>query len=1117
MSTASIDDRLKNLSPAKRALLVKKMRDEATSRQQVSRISRHAARASSPLSFAQQRLWFLDQLEPGKSYYNVSFAMKFECLLDLPALEASLNEIVRRHEVLRATFTTLAGEPVQVITPELRFQLSATDLSQLPEEARQLRIRDLASIEAQKPFNLSTGPLLRLLLLRTGEQEHFLLPTFHHIVCDGWSVGVFADELRTLYEAFAGGLPSPLPELPIQYADYTLWQRERLQGELLLQQVSYWKRQLQDAPPVLELPTDFPRTANQEVRSGYHAITLPRSLSDSIKQLSRQEDVTLFMTLLAAFKLLLSRYSGQQDIIVGSSIANRTRAEIEGLIGFFVNTLVLRTDFSGQPSFRQLLQRVKTVAMDAYAHQDLPFEKLVEELQPERSLGHTPLFQVMFALQNQPRLSQQQASIGITSLDFDGGAAKFDLTFVLTDTDHGLRARMEYNAALFRPETIQQMMESFQTLLESAVVDRDRPVDSLPILSQATRYQLLFGNNLRREQISEEECIHQVFAKQATRTPERHAVVFEKASLTFEELNRRSNQLAHYLERLGVGPDVVVGLCCERSLEMVVGLLGILKAGGAYLPLDPATPPERLSFMLANTHARVLLTHSEVALPDTEARVVQLDTDWDRISCESAGDSLNRASAENLAYIIFTSGSTGRPKGVAIEHRQLLNYVQSVCDKLELPFPANFALVSTLAADLGHTMLFPALCCGGTLHLIARELATDPEGLADYFEEYEIDCLKIVPSHLSTLMQSAQPERLLPRRRLVLGGEASTPDWIATIRKLAPGCRVFNHYGPTETTVGVLTNELDDLMTFTSVPLGTPLANTQVYVLDSNLEPVPAGVKGEIYIGGDGVARGYHDLPAATADKFIPDPIGEKPGARLYRTGDLGRYLHDGKIEFLGRRDHQVKYHGYRIELDEIRNALKQHAQIRDGIVRLVKDEDGHEVLIAYYVSRQEIQVSDIRAKLRESIQEETLPTVFVHLRKLPLTLNGKINYDALPSWNEARLKPQRDYVAPRTLTEEAISEIWCRLLRLDSVGVHDNFFEAGGHSLLATRLISQLRETFRVNLPLRNLFETPTIEGLANNVAELWGGQETADEVVRIMKETSQVSGEELTRIATT
>jgi amino acid adenylation domain-containing protein len=1104
MSTPSREDRLKHLSPAKRAVLVQRIRDEAANCQQTNRISRCATREGSPLSFAQQRLWFLDQLESGKSYYNLSFALKIDCPLNLTALEASLNEIVRRHEVLRATFRTIAGEPLQVITPELKLKLPVIDVSLLPEKERQNRIRNLAGAEAQKSFDLTTGPLVRLLLLRTGEQEYILFPTFHHIVCDGWSIGIFTEELRSLYEAYSRGSSLPLPELPIQYSDYALWQRDRLQGEVLQQQVSYWKQQLRDIPPALDLPTDFSRSDNQTICSASYVNMLPLALSDSLKQLSRQEEVTLFMILLAAFNLLLSRYSGQEDVVVGSSIANRTRTEIEGLIGFFVNTLVLRTDFAGQPSFRELLKRVKRVAMEAYAHQDLPFEKLVEELQPERSLGATPLFQVMFALQNQPRLSTKPASIQITPMDFETGAAKFDLTFVMIDTDQGLRVRMEYNAALFRHETIQQMMESFQTLLEAAVLDRDCPVHLLPILSQEKRHRLLFANNLRREEISK-DCVHELFEQQAARTPARRAVVFEKDSLSFEELNRRSNQLARHLERLGVGPEVVVGLCCERSVEMVIGILGILKAGGAYLPLDPATPPEKLSFMLADAQAKVLLTHSETpaVLRDNQVQLVRIDDDWDQISLESSENCANRANETNLSYIIFTSGSTGRPKAVAVEHRQLRNYVHSVCDKLDLPFPANCALVSTFAADLGHTMLFPSLCGGGTLHLISRELATDSEGLGDYFQEHEIDCLKIVPSHLSSLMLSPRPERLIPRQRLVLGGEVSASDWIATIRKLAPGCRVFNHYGPTETTVGVLTHELGtgEPISSRNLPLGTPLANTQVYVLDSTFEPVPVGVKGEIYIGGKGVSRGYGNLPAETAANFIPDPIGDKPGARLYRTGDQGRYLPDEKIEFLGRFDHQVKYHGYRVELEEIRNALKRHPQIRDGVVRLVKDKDDAEVLVAYYVARQEIEISEIRSKLRESIMEEVLPNVFVHLRKLPLTLNGKINYGALPAWNQVRLKTRREYVAPRTLTEEAVSEIWCRLLKLQCAGVHDNFFESGGHSLLATRLISQLREMFHVTLPLRNLFETPTVEGLANKIAELWRGQKAADEVVRIMR----------------
>ena len=864
---------------------------------------------------------------------------------------------------------------------------------------------------------------------------------------------------------------------------------------------------------MIEIPADFPRKADQVISSASHVITLPRPLSDALKHLSRQEDVTLFMTLLAGFKLLLYRYSGQTEIVVGSSIANRVRAEIEGLIGFFVNTLVLRTTFARRPSFRELLARVRNAAMGAYAHQDLPFEKLVEELQPERSLSHTPLFQVMFALQNQPKLSAKSADISILPMDFESGAAKFDLTLVMIETEQGLRTRMEYNAALFRAQTIHQMLSNFQTLLESAVADRDRPIQMLPMLSPGERERLVGPRNKRllQERVLE-ECIHEAFAKQAVLTPDRMAVVFEQDSFTFDELNRRSNRLARYLESLGVGPDVIVGLYCERSLEMIVGLLGILKAGGAYLPLDAATPAERLAFMLSDTHTQLVVTQTSLSGALPEMNVVCLDADWNRISRESDENPVNRARAENLAYVIFTSGSTGRPKGVAVEHRQLQNYVCGARKRLDLPFPANYALVSTIAADLGHTMLFPSLSRGGTLHLLSRERATDADSLSEYFKQHEIDCLKIVPSHLATLMQSAQPDWLMPRQRLVLGGEAWRADWSETIQKLAPGCRIFNHYGPTETTVGVLVNAIDtEEENSGNVPLGIPMTNAHVYVLDAMLEPTPAGVTGEIYIGGRGVTRGYFNLPGATAEKFFPDPFADNPGERLYRTGDLARYLHNGKIEFLGRNDDQVKYHGYRIELNEIRNALKRHPRIRDGVLRLVKDKDESEVLVAYYVSRQEIEVSEIRAKLKEFIIEETLPSVYVHLRKLPLTLNGKVNYEALPSWNDARIMARDSYVAPRTPTETMISEVWCRLLNLQRVGVHDNFFEVGGHSLLATRLISQLREAFQVSLPLRNLFETPTVEGLAENIAQLWGGHEIADEVVRITQQNVTLPGGDL------
>jgi amino acid adenylation domain-containing protein len=1112
MKTPSREDRIKSLSLEKRALLVKAMRAEAARRRPAGDIPRRAPGAASQMSFAQQRLWFLDQLEPGRPYYNVSFALRIGRPLAESVLRDSLREIIRRHEILRTTFMAVGGQPVQVVAPELDLSLRALDLRDRPASEREAEVQRLAGEQAQEPFDLAAGPLMRFLLLRTDDEEHFLLTTAHHIVFDGWSVGVLKQELTALLDAFSDGKPSPLPELPVQYADFAAWQRDWLRGQVLEEQLSYWKQQLKDAPPVIELPTDFPRSSDQAVRSASRVLTLPGSLSESLKRLSRQEGVTLFMTLLAAFKLLLHRYSGQADLVVGSPIANRTRAEIEGLIGFFVNTLVLRTDFGGRPTFRELLRSVKAAAMGAFAHQDLPFEKLVEELQPERSLGHTPLFQVMFALQNQPRLSQDASMVTLAPLDCETAAAKFDMTLVLVDTGHGIRARMAYDAELFRAETIERFLDGYRTLLESLPANLDERAHSLPVLSPRERRRQLAEWNAPVSERAAAPCVHELFAEQAARTPQATAVVGGDEQASYGELDRRSNQLAHYLRGLGIGAEVTVAVCCERSVASVVGLLAVLKAGAAYVPLDPATPAERLSYMLAESRARALLTQRSLAasLPPHDIPAICLDADWGRIAHESADALANNARPENLAYMIFTSGSTGRPKAVAVEHRQLSNYVRGVSERLALPAGGNYAVVSTFAADLGHTMLFPSLCGGGTLHVIDRERAGDPESLGEYFHRHHIDCLKIVPSHLAALTSARNPESLLPARRLVLGGEACRADWAAGLARLAPGCRIFNHYGPTETTVGALACELDESALETpTLPLGSPLPNVRVYVLDAALGLAPAGVKGEICIGGAGVARGYYDLPDATADKFVPDPFGGRPGMRLYRTGDVGRYLPDGRIQFLGRSDDQVKYHGYRVELGEIRHALKRHPQIRDAVARLFKDADGLEALVAYYVSRQELDVSELRASLKGSLIEEVIPNVFVHLKRMPLTLNGKVNYEALPAWDEARSRKGAEYLPPRSLTEEVVADIWRQLLCLQRVGVRDNFFEAGGHSLLATRLVSQLRETFQVEVQLRTLFETPTVEGLSNSIASLWGGAEIADEVVRVLRETAQLPGD--------
>lgn len=1046
-----------------------------------------------PLSFAQQRLWFLDQLVPNSSFYNISAIVRLRGSPNAAALEQSLQELVRRHEILQTTFMALEGEPVQVIAPSPPLMTIPTmDLQELPEAEREAEVGRLAAEEAQHPFDLTQGPLLRVRLMRLAEKQHALFIAMHHIVSDGWSLGILVRELAVLYETFASGEIPLLPELPIQYADFVIWQREWLQGNVVEEQLDYWKQQLADLP-VLDLPTDRPRPAVQSFRGAACLCELPRWLSAALEELSRQEGATLFMTLLAAFQSLLYRYTGQPDVAVGSPIANRGQPELEGLIGFFVNTLVLRTDLSGDPSFRELLRRVREVCLKAYAHQDLPFEKLVEELQPERNLSHNPLFQVMFVLQNTPMPMLELPGLTLSLAKVNTGTAKFDLTLSIINTEQKLRVSFEYNTDLFNQATIIRLQEHFQILLESVAVDPERRLSDLPLLTETEQHQLLVEWNDTRTEYPKDVCVHQLFEAQVERMPDSVAVIFEDEALTYRELNRRVNQLAHYLQRLGTGPDVPIGICVERSLEMVVGLLGVLKAGGAYVPLDPAYPRERLTLILEDVGAPVLLTQRRLAekLLDYGGGMVCLDTRWDSLSQECTDNPVSGVTDAHLVYILFTSGSTGTPKGVAVEHRQLLNYVYSIAERLTLSPGANFALISTFSADLGNTVLFPSLCIGGCLHVISQERAFDSHALMDYFDRHVIDYLKIVPSHLAAIQTTSAPERLMPRRCLVIGGEASRWDWVQRLQALVPDCAIVNHYGPTETTVGVLTYCVDQAQAsdgFVTTPLGRPLANSQLYVLDAQLQPTPIGVPGELYIGGAGLARGYLNRQDLTTEKFIPNPFSAEPGARLYRTGDRARYLPGGNIEFLGRFDNQVKIRGFRIELGEIESVLGQHSAIRETAVLVQENKAGDQQLMAYVVADdgQEFTTRDLSCFLRERLPEYMVPSVFITLETLPLTPNGKIDRRALPSPDTSRPDVGQGFVPPRTPTEELLAGIWTQVLGIEQTGVHSNFFELGGHSLMATQVISRIGAVFQVELPIRVLFESPTIASLAERIEEM-------------------------------
>lgn len=1034
-----------------------------------------------PLSFAQQRLWFLDQMEPGNPLYNIPSAVRLKGSLNAVALSQSFNEIVRRHEALRTTFKTLEGQPVQVIAPTLTLPMLDVDLRQLSNDQRDAEVQRLANEEAEKPFDLAKGPLLRITLVHLDEAEHVVLLTMHHIVSDAWSTGVLVRELTALYEAFSTGQPSPLRGLPIQYADFAAWQRQRLQGEVLDAQLSYWQKQLSGSLPVLQLPADRPRPKVQTFQGAGQSFSISTELTEALKTLSQNEEVTLFMTLLAAFKTLLYRYTFQEDILVGSPIASRNRIEIEGLIGFFVNTLVLRTDLSGNPTFRELLRRVRQITRDAYDHQDLPFEKLVEELQPERDLSYSPLFQVKFMLENAPKENLKLPGLTLSLMDSENSTAKLDLSLDMYETPSGLMGVFEYNTDLFDRVTITRMVEHFRNLLSGIVKNPGQRLSELPLLTQAQRHQLLVEWNETQTKYPKDQCFHQLFAAQVEQTPDAVAVVFRDSQLTYRELNERANQLAHYLQKLGVKPEVLVGICVERSLEMVVGVLGILKAGGAYLPLDPTYPQARLAFMLSDSQVPILLTTQKLVagLSEHQAQLVCLDTDWTTIARESEQNPDSGVTVENLAYLIYTSGSTGTPKGVLVPHAGLSNLTKDKIRTCKVRAQSRILQFFSLSFDASIPELVMALGSGAALHLGTPEELLPGPTLMQFLREQAITHITLPPSALAVLSSAD-----LPALEMVLvGGEAPTPELIAQWSK---GRLFINAYGPTETTVNASMVECGNGAQL--LPTVRPAANKQLYILDQHLQSVPIGVPGELHIGGVGLARGYLNRPEKTAETFISNPFSVQPGSRLYKTGDLACYLSDGQIKLLGRLDHQVKIRGFRIEPGEIEAQLTQHPRVRESVVIVREEQPGDKRLVAYVVPEPEqiLTISDLRRFIEKKLPKYMVPAAFVMLNAIPLNPNGKLDRFALPAPDTARPELEEAFVAPRTPTEQVLAEIFAQVLEVEQVGVHDNFFELGGHSLLATQLVAQLLKTFDVEVTVVDLFEVPTVADFAERMEKM-------------------------------
>lgn len=1104
-----LEEKRAQLSPAKRELLEQRLRGKRSNADRTDGVAPRNETGPAPLSFTQQRLWFLHELDPDNPAYNEASVIRVKGQASADIFERTLLEIVRRHEIYRTTFQLLDGEPAQIVAPSIEWTCPVVDLSSLPPGERERELQRLTKEEARRPFNLKRDLPWRATLVRLSEDERVFFFTQHHIICDGWSVNIFNEEFLAIYTAFNQRKPSALPDPPLHYADFASWQRQKLQGDFLNELLAYWKPQLSGLE-TLQLPTDWRRPPLLTSRGTLCSHTVPRRLTEAIKEFSRQEGTTDFMTVLAAFKVLLHRYTGQTDITVGTPIANRNRSELERVIGVFVNSLVLRTKLSSDQTFRQLVHEIRGITIEAYAHQDMPIEHLIAEI-PHRDLSRSPLFQVLFVWQNMPQSETDLPGLEITSSLTHTDTAKFELSLYMEETDEGLQCDWEYNTALFSHDTVLNMANQLQVLLESAMSDPDLLLSELTLQTESERQRLLRASRGPATGPVPALCMHELFEAQVEQTPDATALICGERRLSYRELNRRANQMAHYLRSKDVTRETLVAVCLERSIEMIVAMLGVLKAGGAYVPLDPAYPKERLTFMLEDSGAPVLLAQEELAnnFSTYESHLICLDADWNDFSRLSTDNPATRVTSDNLAYVIYTSGSTGRAKGVAVQHDSLVSYSETARVEFKIGADDRVLQFASISFDTAAEEIFPCLTSGATLVLRTDHMLGSTVSFWQKCQEWSITVLDLPTAywHELALALAQAPTTLPPELRLVIiGGEKALPERLENwCEHTGQQVQLLNTYGPTEATIVSTMSELSGpdaaAEPLREVPIGRAIRNVQAYVLDQHLRPTAVNVPGELYIGGAGLARSYLKRPRKTAERFIPDPFGTGPGARLYRTGDLVRYRPDGNIEFLGRVDHQVKIRGFRVELGEVEAVLMQHAAVQEAVVLALEDETDSMRLVAFVVRTRDLEheTGEIHRFVRSKLPEYMVPAAFVTLDALPLTPNGKVNrkaLEALPVSDRLQPASETNFVAPSTPTEEKMAEIWRELLQRKEVGIRDNFFELGGHSLLGTRLISRIRESFQVELPLRALFEEPTIAGLLENIeAVRWAAQELTQE----------------------